>query len=57
MKKIRFLSTFLLCALLLSAFAPAALALDDPAVECSYCVLLETNTGTVLYNRGGEQRA
>ena len=57
MKKIRFLSTFLLLSLLLSALTPSALALDDPAVECSYCVLLETNTGTVLYNRGGDQRA
>ena len=57
MKKIRFLSTFLLLALLLSALTPSALALDDPAVECAYCVLLETNTGTVLYNRGGDQRA
>ena len=57
MKKIRFLSTFLLLALLLGALSPMAYALDEPQVECSYCILLETNTDTVLYNRGGDTRA
>ena len=57
MKKIRFLSTFLLLALLLGVFSPSAYALDEPQLDCSYCVLLETNTDTVLYNRGGDTRA
>ncbi len=57
MKKIRFLSTFLLLVLLFGILSPAASALDDPAVECAYCVLLETNTDTVLYAKGANERA
>lgn len=57
MKKIRFLSIFLFLTLLFASFAPAAMALEEPSLECAYCVLLETNTGTVLYSRGAEMRA
>lgn len=57
MKKIRFLSTFLLLALLFGVLAPTGYALDEPKVECGYCILLETNTDTVLYSRGADSRA
>ena len=57
MKKIRFLSTFLLLALLFSALSPSAYALEEPQIECGYAVLLETNTGTLLYSRNSDARA
>ena len=57
MKKIRFPVFLLLGCLLLTALAPGAAALSDPPVECSYCLLLETNTNTVLYERGADERA
>ncbi len=57
MKNIRFLTTIVLFALLFALFAPSAMALEEPALECGYCVLLETNTGTVLYSRNADSRA
>ncbi len=57
MKKIRFSILCLLVCLALTLCAPMASALDDPAVEATYCVLLETNTDTVLYSRNETERA
>ena len=57
MKKIRFFSVILFLTLLFAALSPAVYALDDPAVECGYCVLLETNSDTVLFSKGGDERA
>ena len=57
MKKIRFLSLILLLTLFFTLAAPAASALDAPEVEGSYCVLLETNTDTVLFEKGAYERA
>ena len=57
MKKFRVLPLILIVALGLSLCGPAAFALDDPTVEATYCVLIETNTDTVLYSKGESARA
>ncbi|MBE6969846.1 MAG: D-alanyl-D-alanine carboxypeptidase, partial [Ruminococcaceae bacterium] len=57
MKKIRFPVMLLLICLLVSTMGPTAFALEDPVIEGSYAVLLETNTDTVLYEKSAYERA
>ena len=57
MKKIRFLTLILLFSLLCAVGAPSVYALEPPQIEGTYCVLLETNTDTVLYEKGAYERA
>ena len=57
MKKIRFPVIMLLICLLVSTMGPTAFALEDPMIEGSYAVLLETNTDTVLYEKSAYERA
>ena len=57
MKKFRFPVILLLICVLVSSMAPTAFALEDPVIEGSYAVLLETNTDTVLYEKSAYERA
>ena len=56
MRKLRFAIILLAVCLFFGTAAPSALALSEPEAECSYCVLLETNTNTVLYQRAANER-
>ena len=58
MKKFRILSLFLILCLLMSVFAPAALALDDPTLNGKAAVLVDLDSGRVLYGYNeNEERA
>ncbi len=58
MKKFRLFPLVLLLCLLFSASAPAALALDDPDIPARAAVLVDLNSGAVLYEQNkDEQRA
>lgn len=58
MKKFRIPTVILTIALLASLLAPAARALDDPAVDCQACVLLslDGDSETVLYQKNEQQK-
>ena len=51
MKIRRFLSVFLLTCLLCALFIPQALALEDPDVRAKAAILVDGETGTVLYDK------
>ena len=52
MKKFKSVTLFfLICMLLLSVMAPAALALDDAEVGANAIVLADASTGRVFYSR------
>ena len=58
MKKFRLFPLVLLLCLLFSASAPAALALDDPDIPARAAVLVDLNSGAILYEQNkDEQRA
>ena len=58
MKKFRIFSLFLILCLLMSVFAPAALALDDPTLNGKAAVLVDLDSGRVLYGYNeNEERA
>ena len=59
MKRFRFCAIFLLTALLMSLFAPAAAALSDPQADSSHAVVLVAERGdseTVLYTKNETER-
>lgn len=50
MKRMRFFSVFLLMALLLSLMAvPNAAAVEDPAIQAKAALLVDANTGAIVY--------
>ena len=51
MKIRRFLSVFLLTCLLCALFTPQALALEDPDIHAKAAILVDGETGTVLYDK------
>ena len=51
MKIRRFLSVFLLTCLLCALFTPQALALEDPDIRAKAAILVDGETGTVLYDK------
>ena len=51
MKIRRFLSVFLLTCLLCALFTPQALALEDPGIRAKAAILVDGETGTVLYDK------
>ena len=51
MKIRRFLSVFLLTCLLCTLFTPQALALEDPDIRAKAALLVDADTGTVLYDK------
>lgn len=51
MKKNRFFSLILLLSLVLSAFTPAASALDDPVLPAEAVLLADLDTGEILYEK------
>lgn len=56
MKTKRFLSVFLLLTLLVSLFAmPRAAALEDPDIKAKAALLVDANTGTVVYAKNEHQ--
>ena len=56
MKKIRFFSFILMIGMLFSAVAPAAQALDTPAVSAQAVVVLDASTGEILYEKNADER-
>lgn len=56
MKKIRILPLILLLCLLLSALAPGALALDDPALDARAAVLADLDTGQVFVSKNADAK-
>lgn len=57
MKKLKFLSMFLMIAILLSIVPLPAAALDDPMPESDRVVLLDVNTGNVIYSKNPDEQA
>ncbi len=56
MKRTRFFSLFLLLALLTGlAAAPSAAALDDPVIQSKAALLVDANTGAVVYAKNEHQ--
>ena len=55
MKTRRFLSVFLLLALLVSLFAVPAQALEDPDIQAKAALLVDANTGAVVYAKNEHQ--
>ena len=51
MKIRRFLSVFLLTCLLCALLTPQALALEDPDIHAKAAILVDGETGTVLYDK------
>ena len=51
MKIRRFLSVFLLSCLLCTLFTPQALALEDPDIRAKAALLVDADTGTILYDK------
>ena len=51
MKIRRFLSVFLLTCLLCALFTPQALALEDPDIRAKAAILVDGDSGTVLYDK------
>ena len=57
MKKLKFLPIFLsLCLILGLVWAPSALALEDPEVVSPHVLVLDRQTGEVLFSRGETDR-
>ena len=55
MKNVRFFSVFLLTALLLTLAAPSAAALDPPEIQCPAALLMDMETGAVVYAKNEHQ--
>lgn len=56
MKKARFLSVFLIVAVLIGLLtAPNAAALDDPAIRAKAALLVDANTGSIVYAKNEHQ--
>ena len=56
MKKFRVFPLLLLLCMALSLFAPAAAALDDPLVAAQAVILLNDETGEILYEKNADER-
>ena len=56
MKKIKLFSLTLIVCLLMSIASPAALALEDPGIEAKAAVLVDLDTGRVLYDLNMDQQ-
>ena len=54
MKKIKFIPLMLLICLLLSAAAPSAAALEEPSLVAKQVVLVDLDTGRLLYSKNAE---
>jgi len=54
MKKFKFIPLMLLICLLLSSAAPSAAALEDPSLVAKQVVLVDLDTGRVLYSKNAE---
>lgn len=57
MKKYRFLSILLFCAMMCSLLIPASAAQEDLNLFCTNAVLLDANHGEVLYDMKANERA
>jgi D-alanyl-D-alanine carboxypeptidase (penicillin-binding protein 5/6) len=56
MKKFRVFPLLLLLCLAMSLIAPAAAALDDPLVAAQAVILLNEETGEILYEKNADER-
>lgn len=57
MKKIRLLPIFLIVVLLSAMLAPQALALEQPEVSSKAAILVDTDSGRVLYEKNADEKA
>ena len=55
MKKTRFFSIFLLAVLLAGLAAPGASALTEPEIQCQAALLMDMETGAVIYAKNEHQ--
>lgn len=57
MKKFKFLSIFLTVVVMVSVLmAPAAMALDEPALSCPSVLIMDRHTGEILLEHGADER-
>ena len=56
MKNFRILPLALILCLVLTCFAPAALALDDPGLNAQSALLVDLDSGRVLYAKNADER-
>jgi len=56
MRNLKILPLILLFALMLSCFSPAALALEDPAVNSNAVLIMETDSRTILFSQNENAR-
>ena len=56
MKKIKFLTIFLIMVMVVSMLAPGALALGEPELSCPYVLIMDRGTGEVLLEHGANEK-
>ena len=56
MKKLKIFPLIIMLCLFLSCFSPAAFAIEDPDINARAAVLVDLNTGNVIFNRQMDQQ-